>query len=261
MIKILLLITPILFIIGCDKIPSGVVDPKFDDFQILNISAPNVFVYNQNDSSFTTSVKLNNNKNVLSIWLNFFSSDGNKLNSNQVFLQDNGNLVNGDTIKGDNVFSAILSLSQYNPVGQYLIEYYITDSSNSTTKVGIHNFNYYNGQQNYSPVISDLVMPDTVAINETFTFTIKVFDPNGLSDVKSVFFKFIRQDGTSSDNYDMHDDGNYEVFGDQKAGDGIFSFKNSFAASVRGQSRLFIFQAADRSDSLSNIITHNIFVK
>jgi hypothetical protein len=259
--KILLSIIPVLLIIGCDKIPSGVVDSNLNEFQVINIIAPDVFIYNQIDSSFTTSVKLNTNKNISSIWLNFFSSDGIKLNSNEILLEDNGNLENGDSTKGDNVFSAKLSLSQYNPVGQYLIEYYITDISNSTIKVGIHNFNYYNGQQNYPPVISDLIMPDTVSINETFIFTIKVFDPNGLSDVKSVFFKFIRQDGSSSDNFDMHDDGNNEVFGDQKAGDGIYSFKNSFLASVRGQSRLFIFQAQDRSDSLSNIITHNIFVK
>ena len=50
-----------------------------------------------------------------------------------------------------------------------------------------------------------------------------------------VYFELFRPDGTVVEEnpgdtiFSMHDDGNSEVFGDEIAGDGIYSFKNSFA--------------------------------
>jgi hypothetical protein len=262
--KIFLLIILLLFFIGCDKIPSGVIDSNSDDFQVVSITAPDVFVYSQNDSSFTTSIKINAYKNISSIWLNYFSSDGNKLNSNQILLEDNGNLLNGDTIKGDNIFSAKLKLSKYYPIGQYLIEYFITDIKNNTSKVGIHNFSYYNGQQNYPPVISQLTAPDSIHLigkEQIITISLVVQDFNGLNDIKQVYFNsFIPPNGapSSSNPILLFDDGTH---GDITSGDGLYTTQVRLPPSgVSTGIYRWEFQAIDRSDSLSNKIIHNVFV-
>jgi hypothetical protein len=262
--KLYFVIIPILFIFGCDKIPSGVSDPKPDDYQVLKIVAPDVFIYNQNDSSFATTVRLDNVKNISAIWLNYFSSDGNKLNNDEILLEDNGNIDNGDTIKGDNVFSAKLSLSKYNPIGQYLIEYYITDNSNNTIKVGIHNFQYYNGQQNYPPIISNLTAPDTIhLINKQIIITIslEVTDYNGQNDIKQVFFNsYLPPDGRPSSQNPilLYDNG---TNGDKIPNDGIYTVIVQLPATgvATGVYR-WEFQAMDRSDSLSNKIIHNVVI-
>ena len=229
--KLYFVIIPILFIFGCDKIPSGVSDPKPDDYQVLKIVAPDVFIYNQND---------------------------------EILLEDNGNIDNGDTIKGDNVFSAKLSLSKYNPIGQYLIEYYITDNSNNTIKVGIHNFQYYNGQQNYPPIISNLTAPDTIhLINKQIIITIslEVTDYNGQNDIKQVFFNsYLPPDGRPSSQNPilLYDNG---TNGDKIPNDGIYTVIVQLPATgvATGVYR-WEFQAMDRSDSLSNKIIHNVVI-
>lgn len=248
----------IALLLGCEKIPTGVLDIRKDGFHITELKAPAAVIYN-NDSSFTTSIRIDNPADIRDVWMDISYSGGISL-FNHVSLLDNGNHLNADSLKGDNVFSAKVYIGKTNLNGRYSVNYFV-NVAGETTPAAIHTFSFYNGQINYPPVISDLVMPDTVKVGESFVFTIKVFSPAGLGDIKKVLFKFIRPDGSVSDVFDMHDDGDIDTFGDQKAGDGLYSFKNSFSQAAQGQSRKFIFQAVSQNDSLSNIITHNIYVK
>ncbi|MCX6150159.1 MAG: hypothetical protein NTX22_06525 [Ignavibacteriales bacterium] len=262
--KIILLIIP-LFYFGCDKIPSGVVDSKPINFQAYKIIAPEIFVYNQNDSSFTTSVKMNYSDNIRQVWLDYYSSDGKKINSNPINLVDSGNLSEGDSTGGDNVFSVKLSLSKYDPNGKYLIEYFITDNLNHYTKIGEHNLVYFNNQQNYPPIISNLSAPDSIQLTNQeviITLSLLVVDYNGLSDVKTAFFNsYIPPDGRPSQSNPiiMYDDGSH---GDIASSDGLFTTQVRLPATgvTKGIYR-WEFQAKDRSDSLSNIIIHNLLIK
>jgi len=111
-------------------------------------------------------------------------------------------------------------------------------------------------------------MVDTVALNQSFVFSIEASDLNGLADIEGVFFRLYRPDGSlvldtqnSLDFFLMHDDGNTEVFGDLVAGDGIYTFKNLFAQTAPIGMWRFEFQAQDRRNVLSNKIIHNIVVK
>lgn len=251
----------IVLIYGCDKIPSGVVDVTDTNYQIVNLNAPSSFTYAAGDSSIITSLKFNSPANLKEVWAELYGPDNIKINNSPIDLLDDGIAAHGDSTKNDRVFSGKVGLSRTYPNGRYRLEYYVTDISGQTKKVAEHNFNYDNKQQNYPPVLSDLVMPDTIAAGVSFIFAVKATDVNGLKDIKEVTFKFYRSDNSVSEVFNMWDDGNLAVHGDAVAGDGIYSFRNSFLQEIAGQTRIFVFQAIDRSDSISNTITHNIYVK
>ena len=134
-------------------------------------------------------------------------------------------------------------------------------------RVARGSFNYNNGQNNVTPVISDLVCPNSINRGVDFIFSVTANDPNGLNDIESVSFKLFRPDGTIVEEspgdtlFAMHDDGDLGTFGDSTAGDGVYSFKNSFALTAQTGNWKFIFQAEDRGGSLSNIIEHFISVQ
>ncbi|MGE5354385.1 MAG: hypothetical protein ACM3P0_20040 [Acidobacteriota bacterium] len=249
------------FIFGCEKIPSGVSDVHESSYEVIGMDAPADFVYDRSDSSFTVSLRLNSSSDIGKVWIDVYSPDGAKMNENPFQLSDNGNKALGDTAKGDNVFSNKYPFSRSYVNGTYKLEYFVQSIDGVTNKVAEHTFKYDNKQIDYPPVLSNLVIPDTVNAGELFNFSVRVEDKNGLNDIKKVYFKFIRlEDNTFSINSDMFDDGD-PLHGDALQGDGIYSFRNYFTTATKGKTRQFVFQAVDRSDSLSNIITHNIYVK
>ena len=267
--KFILYILPILIIAGCDEIPTGEVSQKDYSFQVVKISAPDNFVYSSNDSSFITSVIVNSSENVKEINCDLTSPSGRVITSSLVILLDNGDITSGDSTAGDNIFSGKLELSSNDINGSYTISYNAVNTNDQNINVGFHKFNYYNGQQNYPPVISDLVMPDSVTSGNLFNFSVKVFDPNGYEDIKEVYFELYYPDGSlvvdpsnGQSKFFMLDNGDANFpYGDAVANDGIFSFMNSFGSSAKGQIRKFVFHATDRADSLSNTIIHDIYVK
>jgi hypothetical protein len=58
--------------------------------------------------------------------------------------------------------------------------------------------------------------------------------------------------------FSMNDFGDYVSYGDAVAGDGIYSYKNTFSSGATKGIRRFEFFAVDRSGLLSNVITHYI---
>jgi hypothetical protein len=113
-------------------------------------------------------------------------------------------------------------------------------------------------------VISNLLLPSSVNRGDSFIFSIKVDDTNGSFDIAQVYFKLYRPNGTivlngNDDFFLMVDTGDANL-GDQTAGDGIYSFKNSFSSTAPTGLWKFEFQAKDRSGKLSNIISSNMMV-
>jgi hypothetical protein len=264
----LFLIVPILLLIltGCDKDFDNVVDVTPTIYQVTGISSFSSFTYIVGDSTLTLSLNLNSSENVSAVFVNVIASDGNQLNNSPVDLLDNGNPANGDQVAGDNKYTNRFPLSRQNPVGLYRVNFFITDTRGETELAAVQQFNYDNGQNNVAPVISSLIIPDSVAKGVPFNFSIMVTDSNGLSDVSKddgVFFHLYRPDSTivAAGPFYMHDDGD-PVFGDSIANDGIFSFRNSFlddSTTQTGNWR-FLFQAKDRGGLLSNIIEQLLFV-
>lgn len=263
---------------SCDELPDGVVNSLNSQYQVSEISAPDYVVFNQLDSSIVATLKIDNTEVISQVWYNVLTSNGSETIISNVAMFDNGDKLNyGDQTSGDKIFSGKTYFGNSKSSGKYLLQFFVKDNVNNeddnTRVVGFHQFEFDNGQNKFAPVISDLVMPDTVGRGSAnvFIFTVKVTDGNGLKDVEQVYFKFIRPDNSVSGTILMVDDGN-QTLGDAVAGDGIYSFKNSFSDGTplpngdpnppaQTGNWTFIFQAKDKSNILSNEITHTIFVK
>jgi hypothetical protein len=116
---------------------------------------------------------------------------------------------------------------------------------------------------NQPPVLSNLQAPDSVALESIQQFLllqVEARDPNGQNDIRSVYFNSTRPNGTPSSGnpFAMYDDG---TNGDLQANDSTYSLMVVLPPSTTPGTYRFDFQAIDRSDSLSNTITHFVTVK
>jgi len=254
--KIVLLLLPII-IIGCEQTFDNIIDVLQNNFQVISVGPTEDVIYQPDDSLITITINFSNSSEVTNVFCDVFASDQSKLNASPFPLLDNGN----------NSFSNEFPLSEFYPNGVYNIKYYVKNADETLQQVAATSFKYNNGQNQVSPIISNLEIPDSVETEETFIFSVEASDANGLNDIDSVFFELYRPDGSIVEispgvtKFLMHDDGNFEVFGDLVAGDGIFSFKNSFAATAQKGIWKFVFQANDRSGNFSNIIEHFILIQ
>ncbi|GAB4300894.1 MAG: hypothetical protein Kow0098_28690 [Ignavibacteriaceae bacterium] len=263
--KNLILFFLVVVLAGCEKDFDTVVQNELNTYQVKATSFFDSFAYNDLDSNITVTIVLSEPGSIQSVYCDIYSSANEKLNTEPLFLYDNGNPDNGDLRANDAIYSNRFPLSQYYPNGKYTIYYYITDLTGSTSLPAIHSFIYDNAQENFAPVISNLNAPDTVeSIDEDLfiLITIEAEDENGLIDIESVYFNsFLPPNytqGSSGNPFIMWDDGNAS-HGDEVEGDGIYSIIVLVPAGTDGRFK-WVFQARDRGDKLSNEIVHFIEV-
>jgi hypothetical protein len=254
--------------VGCEKDYDTVIENYIPDYQVKLVSPSDSIRYNPLDSLITIRIAFNSASSIQSVYCDVYAADNSKLNSSPLSLLDNGNIANGDVTAIDGSFANKIPLSESYPNGIYNIKYFVTDKSNSTNQVALGTFKFNNGQANIAPVISNLILVDSVNVGIDFVFSVLVTDQNGYNDINKVYFELYRPDGTvvkdgnGNSKFDLYDDGDFTVRGDQTAGDGIFSFKNSFlndASTQRGFWR-FEFEAIDRGNKLSNKIIKSVKV-
>jgi len=258
-----------LITLGCDKIKDDVVDTKLINYQVISITAPSAYSTTALDSVVTTSVQIQNISTIGDVWCKVESLDQIRTIYSRIDLQDDGNSkIDGDLTAGDGIYTCRFVMSKKLTNGNYQIQYFVNDNVNAwpdnLKKIGTQVFVYNNNQVNYAPVISNLIIPGTVTRGTSFVFTVKVDDQNGLGDISQVFFKLYRPDGTVVMNgtldYFLMDDTGNSTLGDQTAGDGIYSFKNSFSSTTQTGVWKFVFQAKDAEGLLSNQINSNMTV-
>ena len=263
LIKLLVLLLSLTLFQFCDKPYNDIVDYQLSNYLVEKISVVNDFSYSQADSLLNVGITLKNFDSVDKVYINL------KLNDASMFIYQGIELNKVTT--GSNVeFSTKVKMSKKFSSGKYIIEFFVKDKFNSNEKkVAEHLFNYNNNKINYPPVISDLKIPSIVNRGETFSFSLKVDDPNGLNDISQVIFKLFRPDGSvvipnsSNPNIDyfvMVDNGDTNL-GDEKANDGIYSFKNSFGQTSAVGNWTFEFQAKDKSGTASNVIKSIVEVR
>ncbi len=258
-----LLFIPIFFG-GCEKTNNDIVDSQIS-YQVESVNTVDNFYYISGDSLITVSLKLNSSADIKNIYFDIYSSDNAQLNDSPVEMYDNGVIDNGDTTAGDNVYSSKYPLSKSYPIGLYTIKFFITDLNSNTRQVAVRSFEYDNNQVNYPPHLSDLVAPNNVIVEDpksVIFMSVAASDSNSLKDIKEVYFISYRPDGsTSGAKNQMFDDGNTQNDGDVTAGDGIYSILIEVTPqNTKGKYR-FDFKAVDRSNKLSNIISHNIVIQ
>lgn len=251
---------------GCEKEFDNVVDFEKIPYQVDSVYSFSSFRYILGDSVITLRVKFISDEGIKNVYADIYSSADAKLNAGSVVLLDNGNIANGDITQGDRVYSNRFPLSRYYPNGTYKIEYFVLDNKDITKKISVHYFDYNNSQSNLPPVLSNLIIPDTVFIQPDTSFifvTVDASDPNGLEDIEFVFFNsFIPPDyhPSSQNPIKLYDDG--EGGGDQVLNDGTFSAIVVLPPQgVSEGTYRWEFQARDRSKVLSEKIIHNLIVK
>jgi hypothetical protein len=121
--------------------------------------------------------------------------------------------------------------------------------------------------QNIPPVIKNVRAPDTLIVPGADTLkivlSVDVSDANGREDVLSVFFNTFKPDGSPSSGnpFQMFDDGNVVANGDLVKDDGTFSRIIILPPGTTKGKYRFDFQAIDKSDESSNIISHFMVLK
>ncbi|GAF71898.1 unnamed protein product, partial [marine sediment metagenome] len=173
---------------------------------------------------------------VDSVWFQVYSSTSPVPYLNGELL-DNG--TEGDAVEEDSVFSACLNLE---------------------------------GKLKDPPVLFGIEAPSTIsrASADNFLVSVRVMDPQGLGDIKSVYFNTTKPDGSpaSGNPFEMFDDG---TSGDIQPGDGIYSltvsitpqnatgiYRFDFFAEDYSGGCLFRFQARDREGLRSNSVVEKV---
>jgi hypothetical protein len=256
--KYFLLLIPLL-IWGCDKTYDNVINTSTENYQVTSIVGikDTVDLKNLADSLLSARIIFSSQSEVNRVEFNVIASDFTQLNSTPIVM----------TEVADNIFDGNFIFNNQYPNGNYSIKFSANGLNGINKQVAVSNFYFNNGQDNLPPVISNLFCPDSIDRGVSFIFSVVVYDTNGRNDILSTFFSLYRPDGTPVEEtpgdiyFAMHDDGNLAIFGDSTANDGIYSFKNSFGATSQTGNWKFIFQAIDRSNTLSNIIEHYLYVE
>ena len=179
-------------------------------------------------------------------------------------LYDDG--TNGDVTANDGLFSLLLDPGFHrNQIGTFTFHVQAFDKSGAasnplTQRVKVLTF------QNDPPFVFNLVAPDTMNLlpdaAASTVLKVSVTDPQGLSDIYSVFFNTYKPGNvpSSGNPFKMADNGQTDANGDEIAGDGVYSLRIFLPPDTETGEYTFIFEAEDKSEAKSNQITHIITV-
>lgn len=161
--------------------------------------------------------------------IDIFEEDGVNILFTENLFNDGNAALNGDLFKNDSIFTGMYDSSfAAGKQGNYRMQFYVTDSFNESNEIVPNRFVLF---ENQPGKILETFVPDTLtrpAHPDSFKIlqlNARVTDPQGLADVDSVYFLSQKPDGSFSGNgfrYELKDNGD-GLFGDEQAGDGIFS--------------------------------------
>jgi hypothetical protein len=212
-------------------------DPELDD------------IHNYSDSQ-TVSVFVDDPQgygNIDSVWGQWFFVD-NPVPVNHLPLYDDG--THGDQNSGDGRFTAtFIADTGVFDIGLHYLSLFAADIDGHQSQQYDTTFTTVG-----NPTLSNIVAPDSLQKGspDTSYIYIDAYDPDGLSDIDSVYFVVTRPDGTSNGtHFYMRDDG---VAGDVTAGDGTYTL-GILAPDPANQSGDYIFRfyAMDMDGNYSNI--------
>ncbi|MGK9476991.1 hypothetical protein [Melioribacter sp. OK-6-Me] len=244
-----------------DEIPTGVIESSRNSLVIKKIIVSDWFAYSPNDSLFKFQVEINNSDFIKEFWVQLRLADGSETLIEYMALKDDGDLTgSGDISAGDNIFSVLLPMSKQFPSGKYVIEGFVLEKNEASLdakKVFAFYLDYNSESENYSPEITEVIVPSSGSVNQRITLSVKVSDPNGLNDIIEVYYELYRPDETQVKNsqgiskFPMFDDGNSSKNGDANAGDGVYTVFIRFPEGQPLGKWRFVFSARDRSGAIS----------
>ncbi len=230
---------------------------------LSNLSVPSLVTAGGN---FLLEVKVidpNGPEDIEEVNFEIFDSQGKKILSDSTNgiskfkMFDDGK--SGDKIPKDGIYSANFAFNKNLDLGTWKFIFYAIDSESSisdTLETEITT------TENFPPTISNLVMPQEVEREAFFLFSIDVEDPNGLSDIDSVYYQLFDPSGNlirNSENiskFPMFDDGDININGDEIAEDRTYTVILRFPETVATGDWEFRFNAVDKAGQVSNTITN-----
>jgi hypothetical protein len=112
--------------------------------------------------------------------------------------------------------------------------------------------------------VSDLVAPDSLVRGSSdYVFlSVRLWDPQGMDNIDSVYFWVIRPDSSSIDTvFLMNDDGNLYAHGDSTANDSVYSCLTiPPGSSSQLGAWTFYFKSVDDDGNASNVLSKSIIV-
>ncbi len=249
--KYFIFILLLLYVFGCENLPDEVIENKSVNYKLIDFQALSTISQNTN-SLFQFSVKFDNDEDVESIDFSIKDELDENLESGQLEIKESSprQFVGEYTFDNDTI------------TGDFVLRLVVNDVLGGTSEIIQHNFQVIGKVPNSIPLISNLVAPDSVIVQEPkslILMSIEVSDSNGLSDVSKVYFTLTKPNGTSSGNkITMFDDGNKQQHNDDTAGDGKYSIIIEITSSADKGKFKFEFFAEDKSNALSNSIIHFI---
>ncbi len=264
----------ILFLFRCEDIPSKVIDAPAGGYNLAGINLPDTLVFSPAEQDYTVAVSFSQKLSLDNVKFQILSEDGKIEMVPLKELRDNGNQEKyGDAQINDGIYCNKIALSQSVPNGYYQIIIFVYTKITEKKIAAIRKFYYDNNSVQYNPVLSDLSCPAQVNVNTPFDFSIKATDGNGNSDVKRVYYRLFKPDGTQQQNskgekeFEMYDDGSLQVFGDGNtsndltAGNNIYTSWLNFPGTVPKGNWRIEFEAVDRSGNKSEIIQKIVEVR
>ena len=155
-------------------------------------------------------------------------------------------------------------------LGDYLLEFQAVDSKGAVSNT-IERSIFV---ENLPPSLFAIESPDTLQrqIGLPVQVRLKVTDPQGIADIDSVYFKFLKPDGSfgastvneggsefkeGGFHFLLFDDGNPDI-GDPVSGDGQYSYSFPILPNAPLGNYTFFFFSRDRAGNLSEEINRNL---
>jgi hypothetical protein len=170
----------------------------------------------------------------------------------------------GDVLAGDGVYSNKFYAAQIvsaQSTAEYTIQFTAIDKQGNLSIVQDRSVLF---SPNYPPVIGTITAPDTFAVPRLRpVINMTVSDNDGISDITQAYFESQAVQGQARIfESDLFNDGNYELHGDEVAGDSVFSVRldSAFMVDKKG-SYLLWFHVLDSFLEKNEVVPwHELYV-
>jgi len=261
----------LLFLIcGCEKQPSGVIDPLAspiflswatvypDSVLLTSLPQSNNILTVTVDVHAKVSLPIGSSRNII-VTVDVISA-GSTDSFLTTGLHDDG--VAPDSVAGDGIYSAqIVFTITKSASGIYTLLYSATDQlGNASNQIEQPLFLIRNS---HAPVLSNLVAPDTVYLPTGGSVQINMYlratDPDGQSDIKQVYWRSLDASDPTY-RYTMHNDGSAPG---SVPGDSNYAFPLLIQDSppIPRKTFHFAFQAVNNFGDTSTTIIHRLTIK
>ncbi len=214
---------------------------------------------------YVTAVDSTGAPSAGSVYFNIKDAENTFIISTLNMYNDGNFAAHGDVTAADSIFSFKMDSSfSASKKGVYNLEFIANDEFNEKS-ASVSRLIFL---ENMNGIIYETELPDSVKLptgpsgKEKIQIHALAGDPQGLSDIDSVYFRMEKPDGTFSGGgakFELKDDGS-SFYGDDQAGDGLFSLIIQLEISNQKGLYKLHFNSRDKVGQLSPEIVDSLLV-